>query len=68
MKITRYLRENPLALLVLALPLAILAEVGQWGATWVFTLSALGVIPMARFIGEATEALAVFTGPALEAC
>lgn len=30
---------------------------------WVFILSALGVVPMARFIGEATESLAVYTGP-----
>ena len=30
---------------------------------WIFILSALGVIPMAGFIGEATEALAEHTGP-----
>jgi Ca2+:H+ antiporter len=34
-----------------------------WGELWVFLLSALGVIPMAHFIGEATEVLAHYTGP-----
>ena len=63
MRIIKYLQEDPVAILVLALPLAILAKVGGWGDLWVFILSALGVVPMARFIGEATESLAVYTGP-----
>jgi hypothetical protein len=32
-------------LLVIALPLAFLAEIGHWGEVWVFTLSAIRVIP-----------------------
>lgn len=63
MKITRFIRKDPFILLVLALPLAILAEVGQWSPIWVFILSAVGVVPMAHYIGQATEALAVYTGP-----
>ncbi|NMB88632.1 MAG: calcium/proton exchanger [Chloroflexi bacterium] len=55
--------KNRLSILVLALPLAILGEVLQWGAVWVFVLSAVAVIPMAGYIGEATEALAGYTGP-----
>ncbi len=58
-----FIRRDPIVLLLIALPLAILAEIGHWGEIWVFVLSALGVIPMARYIGEATEALAHFTGP-----
>ena len=59
----KFIREDPLVLLILALPLAFLAELGHWGELWVFILSALGVIPMAHYIGEATEALAHYTGP-----
>jgi Ca2+:H+ antiporter len=58
-----YLRKNPLAILVLAIPLATLAEIGHWGELWVFVLSAVGVIPMAHYIGKSTEALAHYTGP-----
>ena len=44
----KFIREDPLVLLILALPLAFLAEIGHWGELWVFILSALGVIPMAH--------------------
>ena len=63
MKIIAFLRENPLSVLFIAFPLAILAEYAGWGPLWVFTLSALGVVPMAQYIGLATEALAKITGP-----
>jgi Ca2+:H+ antiporter len=58
-----HISEFPLAVLVIALPLAVLAEMFHWGAAWVFGLSAIGVIPMAGYIGSATESLAVYTGP-----
>lgn len=61
--IKAHLRENPFAFLLLALPLALAAELAHWGALPVFILSALGVIPMAGYIGAATEALASYTGP-----
>jgi Ca2+:H+ antiporter len=57
------IRKHPLHVLLLAMPLAILAEAGGWGSGWVFGLSAAGVIPLAGLIGEATENLAVHTGP-----
>jgi Ca2+:H+ antiporter len=62
-KIGVYLGKNPLTVFLLAIPLAILAEVFNFGPAWVFAFSALGVIPLAGYIGEATEALAVYTGP-----
>jgi Ca2+:H+ antiporter len=65
MKITTYIRKKPQALLLLAFPVAIVAELGGWNPILVFSLSALGVIPMAGFIGESTEALAHYTGPRL---
>jgi len=60
-----YLRAKPLTLLVLALPLAVLAEISHWGEVWVFALSALAVVPLASYIGEGTEALAARTNPRL---
>jgi Ca2+:H+ antiporter len=63
MKIIAFLREDPLSILFIAFPLAILAKYAGWGPLWTFTLSALGVIPMAQYIGLATEALAKITGP-----
>jgi Ca2+:H+ antiporter len=63
MKIITFLREEPLSVLFIAFPLAILASLVGWGPIWVFIFSALGVIPMAQYIGLATEALAKITGP-----
>jgi Ca2+:H+ antiporter len=62
-RVRNYLRANPLSYLLLAVPLAIIAQYAGWGATWVFSLSALGVIPLAGMIGSATESLAEYTGP-----
>ncbi len=61
--IRAHIQANPLSVLVIALPLALLAKLGGWGDVWVFALSALGVIPMAGYIGAATESLAEVTGP-----
>jgi Ca2+:H+ antiporter len=64
-RVTEYLRRDPLILLVLALPLTLVAELLHWNPNLVFLISALGVIPMARYIGESTDALAIYTGPRL---
>lgn len=58
-----HLRETPVDVLLLAIPLAVLAKSLEWGETWVFLLSALAIVPVAGYIGRSTEALAVFTGP-----
>lgn len=58
-----YFRENPLSYLLVAVPLALIAEWAGWGAIWVFAFSAIGVIPLAGMIGSATETLAAHTGP-----
>ena len=63
MKIIAFLRQNPISVLFIAFPLAIVASIAGWGPLWVFILSAIGVIPMAQYIGLATEALAKITGP-----
>jgi Ca2+:H+ antiporter len=62
-RLLAYLKKNPLQILLLAIPFAILAKALGWGAGWVFGLSAAGVIPLAGLIGESTENLAVHTGP-----
>jgi Ca2+:H+ antiporter len=58
-----YLKAQPLALLLVALPLTLAGELLHWPPPAVFVLAALGVIPLAAYIGQATEALAVHTSP-----
>lgn len=58
-----FIQKHPLYVLLLAMPLAIIADLNHWPAGWVFGLSAAGVVPLAGLIGEATESLASHTGP-----
>lgn len=61
--LSKYFRQNPLMILIIAIPLAFIAKISGWGAMWVFALSTIAIIPMAGLIGQATESLAVVTGP-----
>lgn len=61
--ILKFIKKRPVQVLLLAIPFAILAELLEWGSGWVFSLAAVGVIPLAGLIGEATENLAAHTGP-----
>lgn len=54
-----------LNLLLIFAPLAIAAELLHASPVLVFAFAALGVIPLAGLIGEATEELAAHTGPRL---
>jgi Ca2+:H+ antiporter len=65
MKLYKTIRENPIATLLLAVPFAILADLLHWSPLVVFISSAIAIIPLAGFIGKATEALAQYTGPRL---
>ena len=65
MKVFQFFRSEPVNILILAIPLAFFAELLHWGELWVFLLSAVAVIPMARYIGVSTEVLAAHTGPRL---
>jgi Ca2+:H+ antiporter len=49
--------------LLLAVPVALLAETLEWGLVVTFIAAAVGIIPLAGFIGEATEELTAYTGP-----
>ena len=62
-RIGAFLRKSPLSVFLLAIPLTVIAQSANFNPGWVFAFSALSVIPLAGFIGEATEALAVYTGP-----
>jgi Ca2+:H+ antiporter len=51
--------------LLLLIPLAIAAEFFSSSALLTFLLSAAAIIPLAKYIGDATEDLAVRTNPAI---
>lgn len=44
-------------------PAAVIARLASASPVLVFVLAALGLIPLAKLIGDATEELAVYTGP-----
>ena len=54
---------NALYLLVVFAVAALVAEVAHAEPLIVFVLSAIGLIPLAKLIGDSTEELAVYTGP-----
>jgi Ca2+:H+ antiporter len=49
--------------LLIFVPIAMIAEFAQADAILIFAVAALGIIPLADLIGEATEELAHHTGP-----
>ena len=51
--------------MLLFLPVAVFAHFLNLSPILVFSLSALAIVPLAKFIGEATEELSVYTGSAL---
>lgn len=66
-RIGRFLSSDPLSLLLLALPVTLIAQVLGWPPVAVFVLAAVGIIPLASYIGRATEDLATHTDPRLGA-
>jgi Ca2+:H+ antiporter len=59
----RFLIKNPLVFFLLFLPLTLAGELLDWPPLAIFLLACIAIIPMAAYIGEATESLAHFTGP-----
>jgi len=51
--------------LLIFIPITFLAKYYQVSSILIFSLSALAIIPLAKYIGEATEELTVYTGPGL---
>jgi Ca2+:H+ antiporter len=62
-KIISFARKNPIGILLVVLPFAILGELLHWSPIAVFSLSAIAIIPLAGYIGAATEVLAAYTNP-----
>ncbi|MFQ5856566.1 MAG: calcium/proton exchanger [Anaerolineae bacterium] len=52
-----------LYVLLVFVPIAIVGGLLHWNETLIFTTSALGMIPLAGVLGDATEDLAVYAGP-----
>ena len=49
--------------LLVFIPVSIAAHFLGWGETTVFITAALGIVPLASYMGTATEEIAVVTGP-----
>lgn len=49
--------------LLIFIPLSILSEFLGFSATLIFVFAALSIIPLAGFMGEATEEISFYTGP-----
>lgn len=49
--------------LLIFIPISLLCVFFKAGPVWIFFLSALSIIPLAGLMGEATEEIAVYTGP-----
>jgi Ca2+:H+ antiporter len=49
--------------MLIFVPLTLVGEASHWSAEIIFVFSALAIVPLAKLIGEATEELAVHTGP-----
>jgi Ca2+:H+ antiporter len=62
-RIPSIIQNNPIGILLVVLPFAILADLLHWSPITVFTLSAIAIIPLAGYIGASTEVLAAYTNP-----
>jgi len=66
-RIASFLKGDPLSILLLALPLTLVGRSLGWSPVAIFLLACLGIIPLASYIGKATEDLATHTGPQMGA-
>lgn len=55
---------TPLNVMMLAVPAAAAVRYGGGSAVWVFAAAGLAIVPLAGYMGKATEALAERFGPA----
>ncbi|MBE9126208.1 MULTISPECIES: calcium/proton exchanger [unclassified Coleofasciculus] len=58
-------KNTILSILLLFVPLSIAGHFLEWGAATVFITSCLAIIPLASWMGAATEEIAVVVGPTL---
>ncbi|MEO0373344.1 MAG: calcium/proton exchanger [Cyanobacteria bacterium P01_A01_bin.17] len=59
------LKDRIFIALLVFIPLSIAAHLLHWGSLTVFTLSALAIVPLASWMGAATEEVAVVVGPSV---
>lgn len=59
------LKGNKIYLLLVFVPIAVLAEMLEFGAVTVFTMCCIAILPLAGLLGDATEQLAFHTNPIL---
>lgn len=58
--------KNPILLgLLLFIPVSVVAEVQHWDPLVIFITAGLGIVPLAAWMGTATEEIAVVAGPTL---
>lgn len=57
------LTVEPLSLLLVCIPVALILEAMHANPVWLFAVSALAILPLAGYMGKATEHLAERTGP-----
>src|SRR5829696_7160845 len=55
---------TPLNVMMLAVPVAVAVKYGGGSGVWVFAAAGLAIVPLAGYMGKATEALAERLGPA----
>ncbi|MGK7939521.1 MAG: calcium/proton exchanger [Crocosphaera sp.] len=58
-------KSTILSVLLIFIPLSLASESLEWGATTTFIMAALAIVPLAAFMGKATEEIAVVVGPNL---
>ena len=58
-------KNTVLSLLLLFVPISIAAHFLEWGAAVVFITSCIAIVPLAAWMGTATEEIAVVAGPTL---
>ncbi|MEL7011162.1 MAG: calcium/proton exchanger [Cyanobacteria bacterium J06588_4] len=59
----KFNKNTLLLILLVFIPVSIAAHFLEWGETIVFLTAALGIVPLASYMGTATEEIAVVTGP-----
>lgn len=56
-------KEKLFLVLLVFIPISIAAHFLEWGETTVFITAAIGIVPLAAYMGTATEEIAIVTGP-----
>jgi len=58
-------KNNIFLAMLVFIPVSLVGEYLEWSPVTIFCTAALGIIPLASFMGEATEEIAVVVGPNL---